>query len=85
MENFKHSLTVENKSKVLVTDTLEVISFSDKEIKLKLKDNTILRVEGDNLKILSFDNLGGDLRVQGKISVLKYHEKSEPFIKRVFK
>ena len=85
MENFKHSLTVENKSKVLVTDTLEVLSFSDKEIKLKLKDNTILTIEGDNLKILSFDNLGGDFTMQGKINLLKYREKNETFVKRVFK
>ena len=38
MENINHILTVENKNKVLITFVLEVLGFSDKEIKLKLKD-----------------------------------------------
>ena len=85
MENFKHSLTVESKSKVLVTEVMEVLAFSDKEIKLKLKDNCILTIEGENLKILSFDNLGGDFTMQGKINCIKYKEKGDSLVKRVFK
>ena len=61
------------------------MSFSDKEIKLKLKDSTVLTIEGDNLKILSFDNVGGDFTMQGKICAIKYREKSESFVKKVFK
>ena len=72
MENFKHSLTVESKSKVLFSEVMEVLAFSDKEIKLKLKDNCILTIEGENLKILSFDNVGGDFTMQGKINCIKY-------------
>ena len=85
MENIKHSLTIENKNKILVTETIEVIAFSDKEIKLKLKDNTLLTIEGESLKILSFDNVGGDFTMQGKISLVKYREKGESIVKRVFK
>ena len=85
MENLKHSLTIENKNKILVTETIEVIAFSDKEIKLKLKDNTLLTIEGESLKILSFDNVGGDFTMQGKISLVKYREKGESIVKRVFK
>ena len=75
MENFKHSLTVENKSKVLVTDALEVISFSDKEIKLSLKDGGVLTVYGENLKITCFDDANGNFTAVGVISATKYKEK----------
>ena len=85
MENLKHSLTIENKNKILVTEVIEVLAFSDREIKLKLKDNTLLNIECENLKILSFDNAGGDFTMQGKISLVKYREKGESFVKRVFK
>ena len=85
MENINHILTVENKNKVLITFVLEVLGFSDKEIKLKLKDNSILTVEGENLKILSFDNNSGDFAMQGKINLIKYREKGESLVKRVFK
>ncbi len=85
MENFKHSLTIENKNKVLITEVIEVLAFSDKEIKLKLKDSSVVTIEGENLKILSFDNVGGDFTMQGKINLLKYREKNESLVKRVFK
>ena len=85
MENFKHILTVENKNKVNVTEVLEVLAFSNQEIKLKLKDNGILTIEGNDLKILSFDNVGGNFTMQGKIVALKYREKSDSLVKRVFK
>lgn len=85
MENFKHKLTIENKSKVCVTDVIDVLAFSDKEIKLKLKDASQLLIEGSDLKILSFDNIGGNFTMQGKIFSIKYRDKSSSIIKRVFK
>ena len=85
MENFKHTLTIENKNTVTISEVAEVLGFSDKEIKLKLKDNSILTIEGEDLKILSFDNVGGNFSMQGKISVTKYREKGTSLVKRVFK
>ncbi len=85
MENYKHTLTIENKSKVYLTDVIEVLAFSDKEIKLKLKDGNLVLIEGNGLKILAFDNNGGDFSMQGKIINIKYRDKSQSIMKKVFK
>ena len=85
MENYKHTLTIENKSKVYLTEVLEVLAFSDKEIKLKLKDGNGIIIEGSDLRILAFDNSGGDFSMQGKILLIKYRDKSQSLIKKVFK
>lgn len=85
MENYKHTLTIENKSKVYLTDVIEVLSFSDKEIKLKLKDGNLVLIEGNDLKILAFDNTGGDFSMQGRIINIKYRDKSQSIMKKVFK
>ena len=85
MENTYHTLTIENKNKVLITNVKEVLSFSDKDIKLKLKDNGIITIDGEELKILSFDNVGGEFTMQGKIFQVKYRDKTESLVKRVFK
>ena len=74
-----------DKNKVNITEVLEVIAFSNQEIKLKLKDGGVLTVEGGDLKILSFDNVGGNFSMQGKITSVKYREKSDSLVKRVFK
>ncbi len=85
MENYKHTLTIENKSKVELTEVLEVLAFSDKEIKLKLKDGNLIVIEGSDLKILAFDNSGGDFSMQGKVISVKYRDKTQSVIKKVFK
>lgn len=85
MENFVHSLVIENKSRINLTSVLEVLAFSDKEIKLKLKDNTILIVLGTLLKITCFDNKNGNFVAQGVIDSIKYKPKEENVLKKVFK
>ena len=39
MEN-KHLLTLDSQKVLSITNALEVLSFSDREIRIKLKDNT---------------------------------------------
>lgn len=83
MENLHH-LTIENKRKLTVTDAKEVMSFSDKEIKLGLKDGGVLSVLGENLKITCFDDKNGTFCAVGKIFSTRYKEKAQTFIKKVF-
>ena len=85
MENNIHSVVIENKSKINVSSVFEVLAFSDKEIKLKLKDNTILIVLGSILKITCFDNKNGAFIAQGVIDSVKYKPKEENVLKKVFK
>ncbi len=85
MENNIHNLTIENKSRINLTNVLEVLAFSDKEIKIKLKDNTVLVVFGSALKITCFDNKNGNFIAQGVIESVKYKPKEENVLKKVFK
>ncbi len=85
MENTVHSIIIENKSRVNITSVLEVTSFSDKEIKLKLKDNTVLFIFGSALKISCFDNKNGNFTALGSIENVRYKGVQDNLIKKVFK
>lgn len=86
MENLGvHSITIENKSRVIINSVLEVLAFSDKEIKLKLKNNDNLLVLGANLKITCFDNKNGSFIASGIVESVKYKNASDNLIKKVFK
>ena len=85
MESINHSVIIDNKSRINITSVFEVLAFSDKEIKLKLKDNSIITVFGNNLKITCFDNKNGSFIAQGVIDSIKYKPKEENVLKKVFK
>ena len=54
MEIVNHTLSLESRRRICLTAVLEVLSFSDKEIRLKLKNNEVLTISGENLKIVCF-------------------------------
>ena len=85
MENIVHSIVVENKSRINITSVSEVTAFSDKEIKLKLKDNTSLFIFGSALKISCFDNKNGTFTALGSIENIRYKDAQDNLIKKVFK
>lgn len=85
MENFVHSFTLENKTRISVTAVSEVTAFSDKEIKLKLKDNTLLAISGVNLKISCFDNKNATFLASGQVEGVRYRGVGENLVKKVFK
>ena len=86
MENLLvHSITIENKSRVNINNVLEVVAFSDKEIKLKLKNNEILFIYGSALKISCFDNKNGSFLASGTVESVRYKSAQDNLIKKVFK
>ena len=85
MENFNHTFCLDSRKSGKITNVLEVKTFLENEIKLKLKDGVFLTVLGNNLKIISFDNSTGVLSFVGVINSIKYQEKSQNLIKKVFK
>ncbi|MBO5888734.1 MAG: YabP/YqfC family sporulation protein [Clostridia bacterium] len=85
MENIVHSIVLDNKSRVSISSVSEVTAFSDKEIKLKLKDNTVLLILGSALKISCFDNKNGNFSALGKIEMIRYKDAQDNLIKKVFK
>lgn len=84
MEN-KHVLTLDSKKVLNLSNALEVLAFSDKEIKIKLKDNTILIVQGTDLKITCFDDKNGSFSAVGNFTLVKYKTDATSFVKRVLK
>ena len=84
MEN-KHVLTLDSMKVLSLSNALEVIAFSDREIRVKLKDNVILTVQGSNLKITCFDDKNGNFSAVGDFTLVKYKTGVESFIKRVLK
>ena len=85
MENFCQNVSIESRARISISGVMEVNSFSDREITLKLKDNKRIVIMGNNLKILSFDNKNGNFTAQGLVDELKYKDAQEKFIKKVFK
>ena len=65
-------------------DVNEVIAFSDKEIRLKLKDGSFLYIQGENLKITAFDDGSGLFSASGSFSGAKYKQPISSFVKKVF-
>ena len=84
MEN-SHILTVDDRKRANVTSVSEVLSFSEKEVKLKLNDKTVMQITGNGLKIGGFDNKSGNALILGEIVSIKYKGKEESFFKKVLK
>lgn len=84
MENLQ-CLTIKNKNALDASGVAEVKEFSDKEVKLKLTDKTVLILTGNNFKMGGFDEKSGNVLIYGEITCLKYKGKEESLIKKVFK
>ena len=80
-----HGLTIENKRKIVITEAKEVVHFSEKEIKIRLKDGSILTAFGDGLKITAFDEKNGNFIALGNIVSVRYGVGGKNFVKKVFK
>ena len=85
MENNVQKVVIENKSEIHISNVLEVLSFTEKEIRVKLSNLTVIRILGNNLKIIGFDNQSGNFKSKGDILQVNFKGKEEGLIKRVFK
>lgn len=86
MENIKrtHSITVQSRSRTLVTGVDKVINSSPKAADLVTSDGT-LSVRGESLHILAFSSESGELTLEGRIDKLEYGSGKKPLIRRIFK
>ncbi len=84
MENLQ-LLTIENKRKITVTEAREVIAFSEREIRLTLKDGSTLVALGDGLKITAFDEKNGIFTASGNVTSTKFLGSGKNLLKKVFK
>lgn len=76
-------LSLSNRNTLHLSGILEVISTSDNELYLKLKDTT-LSITGTNIHISKLDVQSGDLEATGNFDSIKYG-KSKNIFKRLFK
>ena len=86
MTECSHNLTIYNRERLEVTDALEVISSTDKEIFVKLS-NEILQIVGNEMKINKLAPEEKLLSVIGKIGGVNYISKimKKSIFKKVFK
>ena len=78
-------ITVTEGRGATLSEIKDVISFSDKEIKVLSKNDKKIVLDGSSLKIGGFSKASGELTVEGTVSSVRYQGKSESFIKKVFK
>lgn len=67
-----HQLTVNERAGLSLTDAAKVVAFSEKEVKITLKDGRKLVVTGEGLDIALFNEQSGALSLGGNISSIKY-------------
>ena len=83
-QNTKHTMQIEYGQGFFATAVSEVISFNEREIRLRLATGEKVCVCGENLKINAFNKQVGDLRVVGAIFVVKYTYSAKQKIRNLF-
>lgn len=68
-----HNVIMENRSKLNVSGILDVDSFDEQSVILKMDDGQ-LSIRGEGLRIGSFSVETGEIAVEGKIFALAYSE-----------
>ncbi len=81
-----HTLTMENRKKLLLGGIVEVVSSLDKTIIAKTAENT-LTISGSGLRVTKLSLEDGTLIIDGTIDDIKYSglSSSKSFFKRIFK
>ncbi len=83
MEN--QNVELENRKNLKVTGVIEILGFSDKEIRLLVSNKQKLLIMGENLKVKSFSQTSGEFYLEGEISCVKYQGEKIGALKRLLK
>ena len=73
MEN--HSVQIDNREKMTITDIREIDSFDEEEIRASLRQGAMV-IRGEDLHINKFSVESGELFVEGSIYALTYSDES---------
>lgn len=82
-EHSNESIVLTNRNNLKLTGITEILSSSDTNITLKLKDTT-LNITGNDINILKLDIESGNLEANGKFDKFTYGKDTNIF-KRLFK
>ncbi len=83
MNSKKHSLTLESRSHLNITEVDDVISFDETLVSLAVGEN-ILNISGEGLSIKNLSLENGELTVDGNITALVYFEEAQRKKRRLF-
>ena len=67
-----------------MTNVSSVDSYSEQTLKLTVKENKVV-INGEKLKIESYNKASGNLVVDGLINEIKFNINKAPLVKRIFK
>lgn len=77
-------LTLENQKKITLSGVMEVVSSNESSIVAKLNKSNVY-ITGSNIHITKLDVEQGVLEADGLFNQIKYNQKPENLIKRIFK
>ena len=78
------TLTLESRKKLSMTGVESVDGFAEQNICLTVSGEKV-KILGEKLKIINFNNSTGSLLAEGVVNEIKYGNKKAPLLKRVFK
>ena len=82
-ENNKHTVTIEQRKRLLVTAVESVVAFSEVKILLSLVGGERLSIVGTSLKITGFSKASGEFVAEGSVTGITYGGKT--FVSKLFK
>lgn len=83
MNSKKHTLTLEARSQLSITEVNDVISFDETLVSLAVGEN-ILNISGEGLSIKNLSLENGEVTVNGNITALVYFDDSPRKKRRLF-
>lgn len=83
-QNKKHTMQIEYGQGFLATCVGDVLSFNERQIIIRLALGERVHVIGENLRINGFNKQLGELRVVGKVQIVKYLPTVKQKLKRFF-
>ena len=80
--NKKHTLQIELGQGFIATFVVDVLTFNERQIVVRLATAEKVHVLGENLKINAFNKQSGELRVVGVVQNVKYIPSVKQRVKR---
>ncbi len=82
--NIPDRLELIGRKKLSMTGVSSVDGFTEQSLKLTVNGSKVI-INGENVKVTSYNKANGNLTAEGEISEIKYNAKSRPLVKRLFK
>ena len=85
MDKVFPNFCIEYKKSLIASSVGDVISFNEREIKLKLEDGGRVNIAGDNLKIVGFEKRTGEFKLAGVVLSVKFLGGASSPLAKLFK